>query len=707
MSRVLRWAWRWKYTVVIPIALGVFLSVATYGYVPDQYMSQAVLVMDVRHRQVLPGESFVSQLPKENPVVKTELDIISSRNTAAHVMSLLADRGVDLVEPSRKINPVVLLVRSVVDMVGASIAAARSLDERPPEAAPAARDPRASLDDLLAGLRVSNDGRSYTIFIEYVSPDPVFAAEAANAFADAYLEKQVAIYDDAAARARDFLGPRVESLRAQLEETERRRQSRRRAAGLSPDGEKSLLVQRLADLSSELASVRAAIAEASARLDTARDATPAAGTSVDSPQIQALEAEKSRLERERANLVEQGALKSRDLSEIELGLGAVDEQIEEEFQRILGRLAQEIVVQERKKAILEAEIEKMREALERNASAVIEVAQLDREVEASSTIYESFLSRYKETIEQQGIAVPDARLISAAEPGTPDGGGRLAKWLIAGFVIGAAVGGTGALGRSALEARKASPEGVAAETGAAIFGFLPRLSAAKARRAGAAALDLRSAWGAALALIQMNSLLPLEDGSCSVVVVTSVAKGDGKTTVAIGLAQALAASGARALLIDCDARRPQIPPRLGLAAQAGRAGAAPDEAALSPETLQRAPWGCDVLSLADADAPRPFAFTGRRLKTLIKEARARYDVVILDSPAMGDHPEVTHLAAIADLAIHVVRWPRSRMSEVRFALGQLATVIPMRRVGVVFARLDRGCRQYRFTQRDPGQAREV
>ncbi|MEX2521017.1 MAG: hypothetical protein WD969_16985 [Paracoccaceae bacterium] len=453
--------------------------------------------------------------------------------------------------------------------------------------------------------------------------------------------------------------------------------------------------------------MRAAIAEARARLETANDASPAMGTSVDSPQLQALVAEKSRLERERANLVEQGALKSQTLAAIEQGISAADEQIGQEFQRILGRLAQEIVVQERKKTILDAEIEKMREALEQNAGAVIEVAQLDREVEASSAIYESFLSRYKETIEQQGIAIPDARLISVAEPGARNGAGKLAKWLIAGLVIGTAVGGAGALGRSAIEARKASPEGVIAETGAAIFGFLPRLSSAQVRRAAAATLDLRSAWGSAFALIHMNSLLPLEDRSCSVVAVTSVAKGDGKTTVAIGLAQALTASGARLLLIDCDVGAPRISRRLGLSGPTRAGEADADAPTLAPENLQRARWGCDVLLLANANAPRAFALEGRRLRALISEARAKYDVVILDSPAMGDHPEATHLAAAADLAIHVVRWPRSRMSDVRFALDQLAAIMPKRRVGVVFVRLNHCGRQYRVTQCEPNQSAEV
>ena len=708
ISKVARWVWQWKYTIFIPVLISVFLGFTTYLDIPTRYTSQAVLVMDARHRQVLPGASFMSPLPQESPVLKTQLDIISSRNTAAYVIDLLADRGVALTPPLKKEHPAVQVGRTVINMIGAPIVMAWARDEEPSEIQPGAQDTRAKVDDLLAGLRVTNDGSSYTIYIEYVSPDAAFAAAAANAFADAYLEKQLAIYDEAAARARDFLGPRVESLRAQLAETELRRQSRRQEAGLTPDGFGAPLVARYTDLSTELASVRAAIAEAHARLETAKEASPASGTSVDSPQIQILISEKSKLENQRTHLIEQGALKSQLLAQIEQELDTVNLQITAEFQRALGRLAQEIVVQERKKVILETEINKMRDALEDNAGAVIDVAQLDREVEASSAIYESYLARYKETVEQQGIAAPDARLISAAELGVPDGVGRLAKWLMASFVIGGVFGGAGALGRSSLVARRASPEGVVAETEATVLGFLPRLSAARARQKGGAELDPGSLWGAEFALMQMNLSLPYEEeGACSVIAITSVANGDGKTTVAVGLAQSLASTGARMLLIDCDMQGPTVSQYLGLSDAPPSVEPKFDEPALTPENLQKVSWGCDVISLANGAEPRSFAQESRRLRAVIQEARAKYDVVILDCPAMGDHPEATHLAAAADLAIHVARWPRSPMLDVRLAVEQLAAILPQQRVGVVFTRLDPRHRNYTVIPSKTNQLREV
>jgi uncharacterized protein involved in exopolysaccharide biosynthesis len=46
--------------------------------------------------------------------------------------------------------------------------------------------------------------------------------------------------------------------------------------------------------------------------------------------------------------------------------------------------------------------------------------QLQREADANRSMYESLLSRYREAMEQEGLAAPDGRLISRAQiPSAP------------------------------------------------------------------------------------------------------------------------------------------------------------------------------------------------------------------------------------------------------------------------------------------------
>src|SRR5690606_30767473 len=72
--------------------------------------------------------------------------------------------------------------------------------------------------------------------------------------------------------------------------------------------------------------------------------------------------------------------------------------------------------------------------------AIVQADQLDREASANRAIYESYLARYKQTIEQDGIAMAEARIISRAMPSSsrtsPDG----SAWLLGGGVLGLAAG---------------------------------------------------------------------------------------------------------------------------------------------------------------------------------------------------------------------------------------------------------------------------
>ncbi|WP_353476559.1 exopolysaccharide transport family protein (plasmid) [Salipiger sp. H15] len=676
--------------------LGTAFAFFAFETTPTQFSSQTVLVMDVRRQQVLPGESVVTPLSPENRMIKTELDIIASRNTAEAAAAILAERNVAIlpVRPDR--HPLLNFVGKLTQLVGPAVADA--LDGAA-AASPGGADASSGgdIDDLLAGLQVSNSAGTHTIFISYDSTDPTYSAEAANAFAEAYLAQQIAIYDSAAERAGDWLKPRVEGLRDRLEVAERSLQRHRREAGLGPEGEMTMATQRLVALNTELVTVRAQVAEAQARLDSATDGTDDSDSDAQSPLLSSLLETRAGLERDRSRMVEQGALKNKELAAIELDLASVERQMEAERARLARQLANEVAISGLKEKTILKEIEETRSAIAANQGAVIEAAQLEREVEATSTLYESFLTRYKEAIEQHGIATADARIISRAEVGRPEGHGRLAKWLMSGFAVGGVIGGSWALTRGAFAAQLTTPGAVESGTKASVIGFVPPFAPRALRRALRSPLDDSSAWSRAMAQICTNARLALCDKTPSVVAVTSLEEGDGKTSVAIGLAQACAATGARVLLVDgvpnCP---PRIADRLGLPAMETSETTDPD-GLLDSAACQRTGWHGDLLTMATAGTPIAVAFGPERLKPFLDAARRRYDVIVLDTPPMSGSPAAITLAAAANCVIHVVRWQHSHFTETRDALGQLDSVLRGRPQGVVFNGLARGTCHLRMT----------
>ncbi|MGH2950836.1 MAG: polysaccharide biosynthesis tyrosine autokinase [Solirubrobacterales bacterium] len=118
------------------------------------------------------------------------------------------------------------------------------------------------------------------------------------------------------------------------------------------------------------------------------------------------------------------------------------------------------------------------------------------------------------------------------------------------------------------------------------------------------------------------------------VVVASPTKGDGKTTVAINLAIALAKDGQRVVLIDADLRHPQVAVRLGIEPRAGLSEVLTKQVGLR-EALRNVDVGDGLLKVlaAGRPPPNPARLLGsRRMDSLLTELAKRTDVVVVDTP---------------------------------------------------------------------------
>ena len=85
------------------------------------------------------------------------------------------------------------------------------------------------------------------------------------------------------------------------------------------------------------------------------------------------------------------------------------------------------------------------------------------------------------------------------------------------------------------------------------------------KKGGADKLVVQNAAKTLLANIRFASV----DNPIRTLVITSSVPNEGKTTVAVNLAQAIATSGKRVLLVECDMRRRSLADMLGVRAQAG------------------------------------------------------------------------------------------------------------------------------------------
>lgn len=146
-----------------------------------------------------------------------------------------------------------------------------------------------------------------------------------------------------------------------------------------------------------------------------------------------------------------------------------------------------------------------------------------------------------------------------------------------------------------------------------------------------------------------------ESAPFRVVGIVSAVPGEGKTTVALGLATALArATGQRVLLVEGDLRKPALERYLGLSRGAGVSDWLSTTGPVPPIRML-AGWSVGLLPAGKASLENMEALGSERMMTLLATAREEFAYVILDCPPLTPVADAVALQDLVDGMLMVVR----------------------------------------------------
>jgi succinoglycan biosynthesis transport protein ExoP len=161
-----------------------------------------------------------------------------------------------------------------------------------------------------------------------------------------------------------------------------------------------------------------------------------------------------------------------------------------------------------------------------------------------------------------------------------------------------------------------------------------------------------------------------------VIGLASALPGEGKSTVAANLAQLMAHSGRRALLIDADLRNPSLSRRITPQAERGMLEVLAGTAQLS-DTIWRDPiTGLDFLP---AVLKTPVAHTSEflasnRMTDLLALARDRYEYIVIDFPPLAPVVDARAAAHHIDAFVFTIEWGQTSPEAIFEALGSAEMV---------------------------------
>ncbi|MGQ0764527.1 MAG: polysaccharide biosynthesis tyrosine autokinase [Gemmatimonadota bacterium] len=319
--------------------------------------------------------------------------------------------------------------------------------------------------------------------------------------------------------------------------------------------------------------------------------------------------------------------------------------------------------------------------LRRIPARTIEEARRQRNMRVANDIYVDLQNRAVAARLAEKTALPDIQIHdTAVSPRVPIADTSSSIIVLAALAsLGLGLGLAVLLDR--LDSRFRYPEQATKDLGLDVIGAVPSYTQPRSERLRLEQASQLVESFRALALSVRSSFPP---GQNVQLTVASPGPGDGKSTVSINLANALAEGGYRTLLIDGDTRRGQLhlscPP---IQQSPGLLDYLAGEATLG-EVVRQTELHAN-LSLIPCGGRRrqgPELLASQRMAQLLRELRSQFDAIIVDSAPLGAGIDAYALGSATGSMLMVLR---AGETDRRLAEAKLSTVdrMPIRLLGAV------------------------
>ena len=687
VREVFRKVWRHKWLLTSITLIGTFIAALVIVQMAPRYTATATVMEDPRENQAVNLEAVLSGLPADQETIESEIQVLRSRGLAERVVKKL--KLFEDPEFNGRLKPPTFRSKlkdalSLKNLLPDGLLERLSLktDEVPPtEEEKLIRERVSIIDGLLARLLVLRVGRSRVIEISIIHGNPQRAAAIANTVADLYIVEQLEAKFEATRRAAQWLNERLTGLRAEVDKSERAVQEFRKTSGLVEGKGVTIASQQLSELNSQLIVARSARAEANARLRQVESLLQGASGAesvaevLSSRLIQDLRSQEAEIQRRAAELSQEFGEKHPKMLNIRAEIADLKAKIESEVKKIVQGLRNEVAVSRARENELARGMGQMEQRVSVVNQSEVQLRALQREAEASRTLYETFLTRFKETREQTDFQRPDARIISRADtPGAPSAPKKRLLFFIAIF-LSASVGIALVVLLEALDRGFRSMDQIEDQTGVVALGLVPSIRGMT--KLGKAPHDLiveqpRSAFGESIRALHASILLSNIDRPPKTVMVTSSLPNEGKTSISLSLARLVARTGTnKVLLLDCDLRRPQIHGLLGMRPGPGLIQVLTNEASLEEAIQRDEASGAFVLTAGGSPSNPTELLSSDQFASLLGNLCSGFDFIVIDTSPVLAVSDSRILTRSVDKTIFVVRWVETRREVAGRGLKQL------------------------------------
>lgn len=517
---------------------------------------------------------------------------------------------------------------------------------------------------------------SRLVTVSFVSPDAALSQRIANAWADAFIQSQLAKRNKAASYAKTFLEGRLVELRQRLEASEKVAvdfaiANKIVTVSASESGEAGTSRTDRSPEDDTILALNAALAEAKAERARAesklRQGGARPGFDSSNPLLASLRQKRAELAAEVAKLNVQYNPKYGAVRAAQDQLTAIDNAIRQEQARLDFQISDAVREAKVRETKLSEQLEIATRARLLSKANENRYAVYQREADTNRQLYDSLLQRYKEIGAASGAGISNAVVIDSAKLPEKPSSPRLGFNLLVASALGLIVAAFVVFILEHVDEHVKDPSEVDRLLGQPLLGVVPVTDGIPFDELQLPRSELTESYVSLQALLQVST----QHGVPRSIAVTSSRPGEGKSTSCFAIAEVLARSGRKVVLIDADLRRPSLHQFFGINNQQGTSSFLSGDDGLAHFVKSTHREGLSIITSGPTPPNAAELLIGSRLSELVERLLETFDHVVIDAPPVLGLADAPLIGNAAEAVIFVVEAGGPRSNLVRVALHRV------------------------------------
>jgi len=689
---------QWR-PIALATALGLVPGASYLAVAPSRFTAKLEMAIDTK--QVIWSQSELSSENRivEDASVESEIEVAKSERVILSVVRRLRLNE----DPEFIGTDTGLMQRFFPFLKPAPTAALERSNEQLT---------RQAIETLKRNLEVIRLGHSYIEQISFTSLDRDKAANITNAFADAYVEDQLQAKFEATHRAKLWLEQRIAELRQQASDAYSEVQDYKSKNGIIINVDGKLASEtELDQLGMALAKARTDTIQAKAKLDrisrvleqrknkeTLEIPDPIVTDALSNPVITKLQQQFFDDQNKEAAWSARYGADHEAARNLRAEMAAVQRAIWDEISRIAQSYQSQLQITTSQEESVEKRMVEVFQQSAGTRQSQVRLRELERAAYTYRGIYETFLSRFTQSVQQQSFPSTEARVISFATPGIRSSP-KIQFTLLLASLCGLGLGTMVAFARELMSRQIRTRAQLETLLGTSCLAVIPSFASSlpTPRKKGTTKesgvfrkiSEVAPFSATAEALRSVKVAIDLNPTDGKVIGIVSALPGEGKTTIAATFAAFVAKSGARTLLIDGDLRNPSMSNTLGYTNSPGLLELIANKASTNDLVIHDLKYKFDFLPSSAQFKPANSAdiLNSPAVKQLLTLAANDYDYVLVDLPPILAVVDVKAAAHLFDAFVLVVEWGSTSTDDVVRAVAASNT-LSERLIGTILNKAD-------------------